>query len=100
MELNIFKATFEEGNSFSLVSAPILYHLQNDKSLFEEINKGRVSVKNVNFKKIHREVLNGPGLEKTEKLVRKHTTIVEDMLEQLPSSNYRNHLTNIISSIN
>lgn len=100
LELNIFQKPFEEGSSFSLVSAPVLYHLQNDKSLLEEINKGRVSVKNVNFKKIHRDVLIGPGLEKTQNLVRKHTKIVEDMLDRLPASNYRNHLTNIISSIN
>lgn len=100
LELNIFKTPYKEASSFSLVSAPVLFHLQNDKSLFEEINKGRVSVKNINFQKIHRDVLNGSGLEKTQNLVRTHTKIVEDMLDRLPASNYRNHLNNIISSIN
>uniref|UniRef100_A0A336LS10 CSON013481 protein n=1 Tax=Culicoides sonorensis TaxID=179676 RepID=A0A336LS10_CULSO len=73
IDLEPFKfSTIPTGAQFSLVSAPVLFHLEYDPSLYEEIKKGKKSVENINYEYIHSEILKGPGLEKTRNLARKH----------------------------
>lgn len=96
-DLDIFQSQHEEGNAFSLVCAPVLFHMEHDSSLYSEIEKGRLSVDNVSFTKIHDRVKNGPGLEKTTELYLKHKTIVEKNLTELPLSEARTALENIMS---
>ncbi|XP_036337687.1 decaprenyl-diphosphate synthase subunit 2-like [Rhagoletis pomonella] len=81
---------------FSLVSAPVLFHLEYDASLYDEIEKGRVSVENIDYAKIHKAILSGPGLEKTKALQRKHTTAAMEVLEKFPPTDARTALENII----
>lgn len=99
LDLDIFQTPFEEGNSFNLVCAPILFHMEYDSSLYEEINKGLKSVENTDFKRIHEIVLTGPGIEKTKELYTKHISIVENILGKLPASDSKINLEKIISSI-
>lgn len=40
------------GISFNLTSAPVMFHLEHDSSLFEEIDKGIESVKNIDYAKV------------------------------------------------
>uniref|UniRef100_A0A336K6J2 CSON013479 protein n=1 Tax=Culicoides sonorensis TaxID=179676 RepID=A0A336K6J2_CULSO len=73
IDLEPFKfSTIPTGAQFSLVSAPVLFHLEYDPSLYEEIKKGSKSVDNIDYQLIHSEILKGPGLEKTRNLARKH----------------------------
>jgi len=37
---------------FNLTSAPVLFHLEHDPSLFTEIDKGIESVQNVDYAKV------------------------------------------------
>ncbi|KAM7358658.1 decaprenyl diphosphate synthase subunit 2 isoform 1-T1 [Cochliomyia hominivorax] len=82
--------------TFSLVSAPVLFHLEYDPKLYDEIEKGKVSVENVDFVKVHQAILQGPGLEKTKELQRKHTTAALSVLESFPANDARTALENII----
>lgn len=82
--------------TFSLVSAPVLYHLEYDPSLYDEIEKGKVSVEKIDYAKIHKAILDGPGLEKTKELQRKHTTAAIGVLEKFPATDARTALENII----
>ncbi|XP_059216138.1 all trans-polyprenyl-diphosphate synthase PDSS2 [Stomoxys calcitrans] len=82
--------------SFSLVSAPVLFHLEYDPKLYDEIEKGKVCVDNVDYVKIHQAILQGPGLEKTKQLQRKHTTAALHVLESFPNNDARKALENII----
>ncbi|KAG4077573.1 hypothetical protein HA402_003000 [Bradysia odoriphaga] len=82
--------------TFSLVSAPVLFHLDYDPSLYSEIQKGYVSIENVDYEKIHSEVIKGPGLEKTKNLQRKHSSAAMKVLNLFPPSDARTALQNII----
>lgn len=82
--------------SFSLVSAPVLFQLEHDPSLYSEIEKGKKSVLDIDYKLIHQAVLFGPGLEKTRQLQKDHSQSALEVLQQLPQSDARTALTNII----
>lgn len=84
------------GGRFSLISAPVLFHLEHDPTLYEEIKKGRESVDNIDYAKIHSEVIKGPGLEKTRNLQKKHSLAAMAVLNELPPSDARTALQNII----
>ncbi|XP_065087154.1 all trans-polyprenyl-diphosphate synthase PDSS2-like [Ochlerotatus camptorhynchus] len=85
------------GVRFSLISAPVMFHLEHDPTLYEEIIKmGRESVDNIDYVKIHSEVIKGPGLEKTCNLQKKHSLAAMAVLNELPPSDARTALQNII----
>lgn len=84
------------GGTFSLVSAPVLFHLEHDPSLYEEIQKSENSIENIDYHKIHAEILKGPGLEMTRNLQRKHSMAAMNVLNQLPPTDARTALQNII----
>lgn len=87
------------GEQFSLISAPVLFHLEYDPDLYDEVTKGRVSVDNIDFNIVHKAVLTGPGLEKTRQLARKHSLTAMKVLNDLPPSDARTALQNIISAM-
>uniref|UniRef100_A0A182QCJ3 Decaprenyl-diphosphate synthase subunit 2 n=1 Tax=Anopheles farauti TaxID=69004 RepID=A0A182QCJ3_9DIPT len=84
------------GGRFSLVSAPVLFHLDHDPTLYDEIQKGLVSVDNIDFAKVHARVLHGPGPERTRALQKKHSLAAMAVLNELPPSDARTALQNII----
>ncbi|KAF4519388.1 hypothetical protein B566_EDAN008696 [Ephemera danica] len=57
---------------FSLTSAPVIFTLQNQPELFEEIDKGRESIDNVDYAKVHATIMQGPGITQTKELQRFH----------------------------
>lgn len=97
MDLEPFRhQELPHGTSFSLVSAPVLFHLDYDASLYEEIKKGRRAVEAVNYSKVHDIVLSGPGIEETRELQRKHSLAAMTVLEKFEPSDARTALQNII----
>lgn len=96
MDLEPYKQELPLGHKLSLISAPVLFHLEYDGSLYDEIKKGLESVDDVNYYKIHREVKNGPGIEKTKELQSKHTLASMTELYRFPKSDAREALEKII----
>lgn len=88
--------TLPSGATFSLVSAPVLFHLDYDPDLYEEIKKGYISVENVDYVKLHSEILKGPGIDKTQNLQRKHSLAAMKVLNKFPPSDARTALQNIL----
>lgn len=84
---------------FSLVTAPVLFHLEYDHSLYEEIKKGLDTVENVDYAKIYKKVRNGPGIEKTKELLNKNNLIAKTLLYKFPQSSARRALENIIVAL-
>lgn len=84
------------GAQFSLVSAPVLFHLEYDPNLYEEIKKGKKSVDNINFDYIHSEILKGPAPERTKTLIKKHNLAAIEKLLLFPDSDARRALERII----
>ncbi|XP_053672109.1 all trans-polyprenyl-diphosphate synthase PDSS2-like [Anopheles nili] len=87
---------FPSGGRFSLVSAPVLFHLDHDPALYDEIQKGLDSIDNIDFAKVHAKVRTGPGLERTRELQKKHSLAAMAVLNELPPSDARTALQNII----
>jgi decaprenyl-diphosphate synthase subunit 2 len=83
----------------SLISAPVLFHLEYDPSIYEEINKGIESVNDIDYGKLHKAIQNGPGIEKTQDLQNKHTQLAMAELCKFPSSDARVALENIIMAM-
>lgn len=85
------------GQSFSLVSAPVIYHLESAPAAYAEIQqKGRITVENVDYVQLHRAIRSGPGPEKTRGLLRKHSLAAMKCLNQMAPSEARTALQNII----
>jgi decaprenyl-diphosphate synthase subunit 2 len=80
----------------NLVSAPVLFHLEHDPSIYDEIKKGVESVDDIDYKKLHAAILNGPGIEKTKELQSKHTLLAMAELFKFPENDARTALENII----
>ena len=82
--------------TFSLVSAPVLYHLHAHPEIYAELEKGKQHVEKIDFQKLHQEVLKGPGLEKTRELQGKHILSALKVLDELPNTDAKTALQNII----
>ena len=99
-DLSVFASDDLPSNGrFSLVSAPILYHLEEDPSLYEEIKKGLESIENIDFAKVHKIVRNGPGIEKTKELLSKNNLIAFTLLHKFPVSDSRRAIENLILAL-
>ena len=95
-DLEIFKYEQNTTDKISLISAPVLFHLNHDHTLYQEIKKGTKSIDNIDHSKIFEEVRNGPGLEKTQALQGKHILKSMTELYKFPSSDARAALENVI----
>lgn len=100
-DLAIFKTDeiLSNNGRFSLVSAPVLYHLEEDPTLYEEIKKGLESTEAVDFSKIHRIVRSGPGIEKTKELLNKNNLIAFTLLHKFPKSESQRVIENLILAL-
>ncbi|XP_058461994.1 all trans-polyprenyl-diphosphate synthase PDSS2-like [Malaya genurostris] len=89
-------SSLPQGAQFSLVSAPVLFHLEYDPYIYEQIERGLSSVEEIDYRELHRAIGTGPGLEKTNNLMRKHSRAAMQVLDRLQPSDARTALQNII----
>lgn len=99
MDLDDIQNEFTQRTHFSLISAPILFHLEYDPSLYAEIARGKESTENVDFRKIRAIVANGPGIDKTQILQQKHLKSAMRAISAFPQSEARNALENITNAV-
>ncbi|XP_066582881.1 all trans-polyprenyl-diphosphate synthase PDSS2 [Prorops nasuta] len=86
--------------SFCLCSAPIMFHIEHDPlSILAEIDKGLESIQNVNYSKVHEIVSNGPGIQLTKQLQKKHSQLAMEVLNVFQESDARTALSNIIAAM-
>lgn len=99
-DLSIFRLNeLPLSGKFSLVSAPLIFHLEEYPSLYEEIKKGLESIENIDFDKIHKIVRNGPGMKKAKEFLSKNNSIIFTMLHKFPKSESRTAIENLILSL-
>lgn len=97
MDLEPFRLQeFPHDAKINLISAPVLFHLDYDHSLYDEIKRGVESVNNINYRRLHEIILEGPGIEKTKELQSKHTIHAMTELYKFPPSDARAALERII----
>lgn len=91
--------TADATGPFALVSAPVMFHLQHDPNFYSEIEKGQIHIENVDFDLIRKAVLSGPALEMTKELQNEHADAATEILNQLPESDARSALANLIAAM-
>lgn len=84
---------------FSLVSAPVMFMLQENPDSYSEIEKGQHNVYDVDYQKLRELVHSSSGIEMSKKLLQEHTNSAFEFLEKLPYSEARGGLEGIVSSI-
>lgn len=84
------------GDAFSLVSAPVLFHLQHEPECYTLLDKYRSDVKEVDYKWLQSIVSNGPGIKMTEKLQKEHAEAALDILKTFPVPDASEALRNIL----
>lgn len=52
LDLEPFGSNYTPDSTFNLTSAPVLFHLEHDNTLYKEIEKGLESVNNVDYNKV------------------------------------------------
>ncbi|KAK3875320.1 hypothetical protein Pcinc_019802 [Petrolisthes cinctipes] len=88
------------GTSIDLTSAPVILHLQRDKSLLDIVAKAGDSMENCDFKKIHQLVMSGHGVEAAKDLCQSHAQAALNVLhEVIDPSDARTALENIINAL-
>ncbi|XP_049767676.1 all trans-polyprenyl-diphosphate synthase PDSS2 [Schistocerca gregaria] len=96
LDLEPFASHYTPDSPFNLTSAPILFHLEHDATLYKEIEKGHESVLNVDYTKVHSIVQKGPGIKRTKQLQKKHSQKAMEVLKVFDESDARTALSNII----
>lgn len=89
-------SVYSLGMSFSLTSAPVMFHLEHDSSLFKEIDKGVNSIQDVDYVKVHDVVIKGPGINYTKQLQKEHSEKAMEILNVFEENDARTALSNII----
>jgi len=92
---------FQPGSSgsFCLVCAPLMFTLQNKPELYDHIEKCQENVDEVDYDLLRKEIMEGPGLELTKKLQKEHSQAALTVLNELPASDARTALANIIAAM-
>ncbi|XP_050309589.1 all trans-polyprenyl-diphosphate synthase PDSS2 isoform X1 [Anthonomus grandis grandis] len=87
------------GGAFCLVCAPLMFTLQHKPELYEHIERGTENVDDIDYDLLRKEVLQGPGLELTKNLQKEHSQAALKVLNELPASDARTALANIIAAV-
>lgn len=66
----------------NLLSAPLLFHLNHEPSLYDVIVLEADSLDGIDHSRLHKKIVNGPGLELTDKLVKKLKLKTETQLRK------------------
>lgn len=92
---------FTQGSTgpFSLVCAPVMFHLQHNPDFYCEIEKGKTNIEDVDYDLVRKAVISGPGLEMTKELQKEHGEAALEVLKQLPESDARRALAKIIAAM-
>ncbi|XP_076661853.1 decaprenyl diphosphate synthase subunit 2 [Halictus rubicundus] len=91
--------TKDQSVTFSLCSAPVMFHIEHDPSILAEIDKGLESVNDVDYEKVYKIVLMGPGVELTKQLQKRHSQRAMEVLSVFEKSDARTALYNIIAAM-
>lgn len=82
----------------SLMSAPVMLHLEKDPSLYEKIERGLQNALDIDYDDLKKTIEDDCGLEKTKELQRDLSLNSLRFLNHFPVSDARNALENIITT--
>ncbi|XP_078040301.1 decaprenyl diphosphate synthase subunit 2 isoform X3 [Augochlora pura] len=80
-------------------SCKVMFHIEHDPLILAEIDKGLESVNDVDYQKVYKTVLRGPGVELTKQLQKRHSQRAMEVLSVFEKSDARTALYNIIAAM-
>jgi len=87
------------GLLFSLGSAPVLYHLEEDPQLLSHIHQFKDDLEQVDYKKVFESVTAGKGLDRTRALCETHVNKTMDMLRNFPDNDGRQSFEKLLTAL-
>jgi len=84
---------------FSLASAPVIFHLQEDAELLDYLQQFSNDLLQVDYKKVFDAVLAGNGIEKTKELCNVHTHQSLEYLRKFPDNDGRQAFENLLVAL-
>lgn len=81
----------------SLTSAPVLFHINSDPTSYQAIKDESKSLDGINHSKLYTKVSNGPGIEKTEKLLARLKAQTLHQLKSFPDSEKRQKIESLLN---
>ncbi|XP_030761395.1 decaprenyl-diphosphate synthase subunit 2-like [Sitophilus oryzae] len=85
--------------NFSLISAPVVFHLQHDPNFYTEILKGSDDIYDCDYRKLKKIILQGPALKITENLKEEFVGTSIDILQKFNDSDAKQALENLVKAL-
>ena len=96
-EIRIF--SHSSGNQFSLCSAPVIFHLQEDRELLHYIQQFQDDLSQVDYNKVFNAVIGSNGLEKAKELCEEHVDESLKYLKEFPDNDGRKAYEKLLSAL-
>ena len=87
------------GAAFSLASAPVMFHLQQDKELLAHIQTFSHDLSLLNYRKVFDKVLSGDAMERTSQLCEEYVDKSLEILKNFEESEATEAIEKIATSI-
>ncbi|CRK88986.1 CLUMA_CG002558, isoform A, partial [Clunio marinus] len=87
-----------ESFEVNVTSAPFLFHLHENPKMFEIIRRDLYSLQDITDNKLYNVILNGPGVESTEKLLKRLVNQTQRKIQNFPDSNERRKIEETLSA--
>lgn len=87
------------GAAFSLASAPVMFHLQQDRDLLAHIQTFSSDLSLLNYRKVFDKVLSGNAMEQTSQLCEEYVDKSLDILKSFDESEATEAIEKIVTSI-
>ncbi|GJQ70198.1 hypothetical protein Trydic_g22658 [Trypoxylus dichotomus] len=84
-------------NTVNLISLPVLLHLQNDKDLYEHIEKYKENIEEVDVSMVREKVLSGVGMGESHWLKREYADAAYNTLNMFEACDAKNLLQDMIN---
>lgn len=99
-ELEIYKTPIPlENFEVNLLSAPLLFHLNHEPLLYKTIVQQANSYDGIDHVTLFHKIVNGPGIDATEKLINKLKRETEKQLNSFSSSEAKSDFESILNKI-
>ena len=96
-EIRIF--TQRSGAQFSLCSAPVIFHLQEDKDLLDYIQQFEDDLSQVDYIRVYDAVISGDGIDQAKSLCVDHVHQSLEYLKEFPDKDGRRAYENLLLAL-
>jgi decaprenyl-diphosphate synthase subunit 2 len=94
-----FIESHDKNSKFCLVSAPVLFQLEDTPELYDKFIKDRKSIEDIDFDELYHLIVNGRGIEKSLNLIKNLRNDSMNSLNMFTNSDAKIALENLVTTI-